>query len=188
MGYPTYQLVMPKDPDILSFGLTSEFLVGVAGKDAPEVVRICLEKNGKCLDEDIEAKLKHLKITEIRSILNRLHYRGIACYNKAKNKNSGWYTYTWEIKQKRIVELIVEQQAEQLQKLEQKARFDNSHEFFLCKKSCEETPFEIAAQYEFRCPECGDMMNPIDGKKKSKEIHTQIAKLRGELTALQNSI
>ena len=176
---------MAKENDILSYQLTKEFLTNVGGGDAVEVVRICLEKNGKCLDEDIEARLKHLKITEIRSILNRLHYRGIACYNKTKNKNSGWYTYTWEIKEKRIVELILEQQAEQLQKLEQKARFDSGHEFFTCKKGCEETPFEIAAQIEFRCPECGEMMNPVDGKKRSKDVQTHITTLKTELGELQ---
>ncbi len=179
---------MPKPNLILSFKLTHDFLTNVGGADAVEVVRICLEKNGKCLDEDIEERLKHLKITEIRSILNRLHYRGIACYNKTKNKNSGWYTYTWEIKEKRIAELILEQQSEQLQRLEQKARFDSSHEFFACQKKCEETPFEIAAQLEFRCPECGEMMNPMDGKKRVKEVQEQINVLKNELGALQKIV
>ena len=176
---------MPKEPNLLSFKLTQEFLANVGGNDAVDVVRVCLEKNGKCLDEDIEQKLKRLKITEIRSILNRLHYRGIACYNKSKNKNSGWYTYTWEIKQRRIIELILEQQSELLQKLEKKAEFDSGHELFVCKKACEETPFEIAAQYEFRCPECGEMMNPMDGKKNQREIQGQINGLKGELNQLQ---
>lgn len=179
---------MPRENDILTFKLTQEFLTSVGGPEAVNVVRICLDKNGKCLDEDIETKMKTLKITEIRSILNRLHYRGIACYNKTKNKNSGWYTYTWEIKKRRIVELILEQQSEQLQKLEQKARFDVNHEFFVCKKACEETAFEIAAQYEFRCPECGEMMNPIDGKKKNKDVQEHILLLRTELGELQKII
>lgn len=179
---------MPRENDILTFKLTQEFLTSVGGPEAVSVVRICLDKNGKCLDEDIEAKMKTLKITEIRSILNRLHYRGIACYNKTKNKNSGWYTYTWEIKKRRIVELILEQQSEQLQKLEQKARFEVNHEFFVCKKACEETAFEIAAQYEFRCPECGEMMNPIDGKKKNKDVQEHILLLRTELGELQKII
>ena len=179
---------MVKKEGLLEFKIAREFLEGVGGKEAPDVVEICLDKNGKCLDEDIEKKMKHMKITEIRSILNRLHYRGIACYNKTKNKNSGWYTYTWEIKQRRIVELILEQQAEILQKMEQKAQFESSHEIFVCKKNCEETPFEIAAQYEFQCPECGEMMNPVDGKKKQKDIQEQISKVKTELGALQKII
>lgn len=173
---------------ILDYKITKAFLQNVGGEEAIEVVRICLENNGKCLDQDIETQMKTKKITEIRSILNRLHYRGIACYNKTKNKNSGWYTYTWEIKQRRIVELILEQQAELLQKLEQKANFDGSHEIFICKKGCEDTAFEIAAQYEFRCPECGEMMNPIDGKKRQKEIQSQIKELTEELTQLQKTV
>ena len=179
---------MAKAPDILDYKITQDFLKTVGGEDAVDVVRICLGKNGKCLDEDIEQKIKKLKITEIRSILNRLHYRGIACYNKTKNKNSGWYTYTWEIKQRRIVELIIEQHSELLQKLEQKARFEENHAFFACKKECEETAFEIAAQYEFHCPECGDMMQPIDSTKRTKNIQGQISSLKHDLGALQKSV
>ncbi len=179
---------MATQPSILDFKVTKEFLQNVGGEDASEVVRICLVNNGKCLDQDIEEEMKTKKITEIRSILNRLHYRGIACYNKTKNKNSGWYTYTWEIKQRRIVELILEQQAEMLQKLEQKARFDGSHEIFICKKACADTAFEIAAQYEFRCPECGEMMNPVDGKKRQKEIQNQIKEISEELSQLQKIV
>lgn len=179
---------MGRAKDLLSFQLTTEFIKTIGGDDAVELVKICLKKNGKCLDEDIEKEMKHLKITEIRSILNRLHYRGIACYNKTKNKNSGWYTYTWEIKKRRIIELILEQQSERLQKLEEKARFGESHEFFACKKACEETAFEIAAQYEFRCPECGEMMTPIDSAEKANGIQTQIENLKQELDAMQKTL
>ncbi len=179
---------MGRAKDLLSFPLTAEFIKTVGGNEAIDLVKICLKKNGKCLDEDIEKEMKHLKITEIRSILNRLHYRGIACYNKTKNKNSGWYTYTWEIKKRRIIELILEQQSERLQKLEEKARFGESHEFFVCKKGCEETAFEIAAQYEFRCPECGDMMAPMNSVEKAKLVQEQITSLKEELGALQKTV
>ncbi len=179
---------MGRIKDILSFQITQDFLKNVGGNYATDIVKICLKKNGKCLDEDIEHGMKNLKITEIRSVLNRLHYRGIACYNKVKNKNSGWYTYTWEIKKRRIVELILEQHSEQLQKLERKATFEESHVFFACPKKCEETPFEIAAQYEFRCPECGEMMNPVNMENKNKEIQGHIETLKTELTELQKTL
>src|SRR3989344_8140025 len=114
---------------IYEYFIVKDFLNSVAGDRALELVTICLNKNKPVTDEEIGKKLP-LKITEIRTILNRLHYRGIACYNKTKNNETGWYTYTWEIKQRRIVELIIEQHSELLQKLEQKARFEENHAFF----------------------------------------------------------
>ena len=93
-----------------------------------------------------------------------------------------------EIKKRRIIELILEQQSERLQKLEEKARFGESHAFFACKKACEETAFEIAAQYEFRCPECGEMMAPIDSIEKAKGVQDQITALKQELEALQKAV
>ena len=88
---------MPKI-DILSFSVTKDFLKQIAGDDSIKLVEIVNKKKKNVTDEEIGKKMKHLKITEIRTVLNRLHYRGIACYQKTRDTRSGWYSYTWEIK------------------------------------------------------------------------------------------
>ena len=179
---------MGRKKEITNFTLTQEFLNHVAGPYSLDVVKNCLRKNGRLVDEEIGRKIKQLKITEIRTILNQLHYRGIAAYNKTKDKNSGWYTYTWEIKKKRIAELIVEQQLENVQKLESTLAFEKGHEFFSCEKKCEEIAFEIAAEYEFKCPECGGIMAPHNNKEKIKTIQKQIHSIKTELKEIEKTI
>src|SRR3989338_6156097 len=105
--------------NIANFLLAQEFLTSIAGPEAVELVQISKKKNKPISDEEIEKKLK-VKITEIRATLNRLHYRGIANYQKKRNNKTGWYSYTWEIKTKRVAELILEQQLESIKKLEKR--------------------------------------------------------------------
>ena len=149
-------------------------------------MKICTNKRKPATDEDIGKKLP-LKITEIRTILNRLHYRGIACYQKTKNDQTGWYNYTWEIKESRIASLILEQQAEQIEKLEREVEFEGTHEFYSAGKGMTQYPFEIAAEYNFKCPETGKPLKPIDNKQRVKELKSQIDTIKFEATELEKT-
>ena len=144
---------------ITNISLVQELLENIGGEDAINLVKICEKKRGKVTDEEIAKKLKK-KVTEVRTTLNRLHYRGIACYQKTKNQRTGWYNYTWTVKNNRIAEILTEQQGEKIEKLEQKKELEAEHDFFDCKKCEERVPFEIAAEYQFACPKCGAGMDP----------------------------
>src|SRR3989344_3900560 len=111
---------------IHEFVLVQDFLASIAGQEAMELVKICANKRKLVTDEEIGKQLP-LKITEIRTILNRLHYRGIACYQKTKNPKTGWYSYTWEIKISRIAELILEGRAEEVTKLGNELEFEGTN-------------------------------------------------------------
>ncbi|MBI5884650.1 transcription factor [archaeon] len=169
---------------LVEFGVTKDFLKGLGGESTVKLVKICAKKGQPVTDEEINQHLK-LKITEVRAILNRLHFRGIASYDRTKNMKTGWYTYKWAISPKRIAELILENHSERLEKLETKKSFESNYVFFSCQKKCNMFPFEVAAEYEFRCPECGNSMNGIDGQKRANEIDSQITGINKEITSLQ---
>lgn len=178
---------MSKKKLFIGVPLVQDFLRNVGGESAIGVAIVCEKKGKHVTDEELAKKMK-LKVTEIRTVLNRLHYRGIACYKKTKNKRNGWYNYTWEIKKKRIVELILEEQKETIEKLETKQDFNKNYSFFSCRNSCEITPFEIAAEYQFKCPECGETMNSFDYSKKLQNINSQINTLRKGVGELEKMI
>lgn len=171
--------------DILLHDMAKSFISRVGGNDALSLIKACESKNRKVTDEEVAKKTK-LKITEVRAILNRLHYRGIACYDKKKNNQTGWYSYTWEIKTKRIAELIIEEQSEEIKKLEKKLEFEKDYVFFACKTVCESVPFEVAAEYQFRCPKCGNQMDVINNKKRIKDIKKQLVVIELALKKLSD--
>ena len=171
--------------DILSYSIAKDFITSTGGNEAIELIKACKSKNGRISDEEISEKTG-LKITEVRTILNRLHYRGIACYDKKKNSKTGWFSYTWEIKEKRIAELIIEEQSEEIKKLEKKLEFEKDYAFFACRQMCENVPFEIAAEYQFKCPSCGKQMELVNNKKRVKDIKKQMGLLEEVLKKLSN--
>jgi transcription initiation factor TFIIE subunit alpha len=181
-------MMAKKSKKILDFFITQDFLGRVGGEYAFELAKICNNKRGAVTDEQIGRKLKPLKITEIRAILNRLHYRGIACYQKTRNNKTGWYSYTWEIKPRRIAELILEEQAEEIAKLEKKIEFEKNHMFFRCNKKCDSLPFEIAAEYNFICPTCGGAMDVADNKKLVRDLRAKIRLIKNEVKELEKIV
>ncbi|HIH09746.1 MAG TPA: hypothetical protein HA254_03680 [Candidatus Diapherotrites archaeon] len=172
---------------IYEFEIVKDFLKAAAGDYAVQLVKICQDKKRPVMDEEIGRKLP-LKVTEIRTILNRLHYRGIACYQKTKNIKTGWYSYTWEIKNSRIAEILLEDQAEQIDKLQRSIDFEGTHDFFSAGKGCQEYPFEIAAEYNFKDPESGKSLEAVDNKKRIKELNRKIEVLKLETEELRKMV
>lgn len=173
---------MPKK-SIIDLVLVKEFLDTVGGEDAITLVKLCENKTKCFTDEEISKKMKK-KVTEIRATLNRLHYRGIAVYQKSRNQKTGWYNYTWEIKKDRIAALILEKEKETMEKLIKKRNLELDYNQFDCIKCSERMPFEVAAEYNFVCPSCGNQMSNANDPKRQKELDEKIKKIKGEMEVL----
>lgn len=175
---------MAKKSNISKFPIVQEFLRTVGGEFAVGLVKICERKGSRVTDEEVAKKMR-LKVTEVRTVLNRLHYRGIACYQKTKNKKTGWYSYTWSIKTSRVIELLLEEQKESIEKLEQTQGFEKTYTYFGCKNRCVSVPFEVAAEYQFKCPECSQTMEAVNTEKRLKNINRQIGMVKKEMEEMQ---
>ncbi len=180
---------MAKTPvkKIYELQIVQDFLKSTGGEHAIELMKICESKKRPVTDEEIGKKMP-LKVTEIRTILNRLHYRGIACYQKTKNPKTGWYLYTWEIKNSRIAEILIEVHAEDITKLEKGMEFEESHAFFSAGKDLAEYPFEIAAEYNFKDPESGKPLISVDNKRRVKDLAKKIENLKTEMDELRKML
>jgi len=169
---------------ITQFELTKNFLGTVGGEHAARLVGE-YERKGKFTTDEEFATALGLKVTEIRTILNQLHYRGIACYQKSKNAKTGWYSYTWEIKAERIAELLIEKYSEEKAGLERKASIQTNYDIFRCKKECSALPFEVAAEYQFRCPNCGDSLRPTNSEKELEKTQNEIQNIEKEIELIK---
>ena len=163
--------------------LVKELLDTVGGVDAIVLVKLCEKKRKMTTDEELSKKMKK-KVTEVRAILNKLHFRGIACYQKARNQKTGWYNYTWEIKKDRIAEIIQEQQKENLEKLNKKMNLEADYSLFDCSKCNHREVFEVAAEYNFLCPACGGNMTSANDPNRQKELTGMIKKIEIEMVLL----
>lgn len=176
--------------EILLDKSTRMHLEQIAGPLAPEIIKIYDAKK-TFSPEEIAIKLKK-KITTIRSTLNSLHYRGIACYKKVRNKNN-LFEFYWEIKFKKIIEIIIESELDNLKQLEEKIYQQQGRDYFYCPKKCIEVPFEVAAAYNFKCPNCNKSLEMVDSqklnlnlKKKKIQVTNTVKKLQEILSKIED--
>ena len=156
--------------------LLVEFINEKAGEEGYQLVKTLSVCNRGCTDEEISAETG-VKVNMLRSLLNKLHYIGVINYTKIKSENSNWYTYTWYLEKERIVELLHEKYVEELEKLNQKKEFESTYIFFKCETECERLPFELAFEYDFKCPHCGKVMSQESSKTEVKKIQERIKEI-----------
>ncbi len=165
--------------NLLKIPIVNNFLIEIGGEICPKVISLC---NGAVTDEEIFNNFDDdTKLTKIRSILNKLHYKGIATYERTRDKNSGWYTYTWDLKTNRIVELITQIHNESIEGYETRLENEQNYVYFQCPNNCERMPFEIASEYNFKCPECSSDMQAADNTQLIKDLEQTITDTKTQI-------
>ncbi|MCK9293044.1 MAG: hypothetical protein WCY27_03765 [archaeon] len=159
------------------------FLEQIAGPIATDVVK--LFKNGSELSPEIISSKLNEKITTVRSTLNSLHYRGIACYKKKRNEKN-MYVFLWEIKHKKIVEILMIQEIKKYKKIEMEISDKKIHDFFVCPKNCIEVPFEVAAAYDFKCTNCNSNLKIVNSTAKITKLNKDLKKIELNIKKLEN--
>lgn len=126
-------------------------------------------------------------VNSTRNMLYRLLEHNLVYFSRRKDKRKGWYIYYWtfnpnDIEQKRLS--ILEKKIEVL---DVKLNNDYSHDiFFMCQNKCERYDFDFAAEHEFKCQECGELLEQHDNVECRHQTMQRISELKQELIESRN--
>ena len=150
----------------------------VAGADVVQLVRVLKDKKNvsefklaDCIDHEVNAT---------RNMLYRLYDANLVSFIRKKDKKKGWYIYYWTFNTKRVKYLIEELKKKRLERLKDRLEREKSSHFFICSSKCMRLDFEQATGFNFKCPECGSLMNQEDNKEKIDEIEKEMTQLKKE--------
>ena len=163
----------------LSNKIIEATIAEVAGEDVLSIVHFL--KNKKNISEFKIADAIKKEINETRNMLYRLHEANLISFIRKKDKKKGWYIYYWTFKPKMIKHLIIRLKKDKLAKLKDRLSREKSSHFFICQNKCIRLDFEQAMNFEFKCPECGEMMNQEDNLENIRLIEEEIKKIENEL-------
>lgn len=140
-------------------------------------------KDRKNISEFKIAEKLGTEVNQTRNMLYRLHTHNLVSYHKKKDKQKGWYISYWSFNAKRIKDLMhfekkkkIEQLKERLQK---ETQYKNS--FYICPSMCSRFDFDKATEYDFKCPECGNVLNHQDNSRTIEQIQSKICQLEKEM-------
>jgi len=155
------------------YGLINE----IAGEKAVPIIEYL--KNRKNVSEFIIADKVKLDMQTTRNILYTLNSYNVATYIRRKDRKKGWYISYWTFNRKRVRELMDKLKRDKLEKLKEQLKKEevNKGNFFICSKACARLDFEQATEFDFKCPECGNLLNQQDNSKTIENIRTRIQEL-----------
>lgn len=163
----------------LSKNIIDYVIKEVAGERAIPLVNYL--RNKKNISEFKIADDLKKDIKEIRTNLYLLVNYDLLSSIRKKDKKKGWYIYYWTLNTNQIKYLLKDIKLKKIEKIKERLEREIVSLFFVCGNRCLRLNFDTATDFEFKCPECGLLMN----QENNKEI---IEKLKSDKKLLESSI
>lgn len=151
----------------------------IAGEEAIPLVNL-IKKKGNVSEFKLAEKLQ-ISVNQVRNLLYKLGAHNLVSFTRKKDKKKGWYIYYWAFKMGLAGDLIITIKKRKLEELKEKLQYESSQSFFVCPDKHVRVKFENALETEFKCPECGQVLEEHDNKSYIENIKKQIAKLEEDL-------
>ena len=155
----------------LTSKLIEEAVGEAAGEDVIPLVKLL--KNKKNVSEFKLADSVKQEVNVVRNMLYRLYNANLVSFIRKKDKKKGWYIYYWTFESRKVKYL--------LQRLKNRLDREKQGNFYACPNQCVRLDFDQATNFEFKCPECGEIIQQEDNTKKIKKIEEEIKELEKEL-------
>lgn len=136
-----------------------------------EIVRCLID--GIDTDEEISEKTG-IKLNFVRKYLYKLYDEGLATYKRSKDKESGWYSYSWEFDKNETINAMKESSESTLKHLREELQKEEDTMFFVCPQGHYRLSFDDASELEFMCPECGEDLELYDNTELKKQLQEDI--------------
>lgn len=142
-----------------------EIVSELVGEDTLPTVKFL--KGKKDISEFKIAEKVKADIQQMRNILYRLHNSSLVTYKRKKDRQKGWYISYWTFQPKRVKDLVERVRKERLETYKDRLENEESNKnaFFICPKTCSRLDFVTATSHDFRCPECGALLEQQDNTR-----------------------
>ena len=175
-----------KAKDRRLYSLDKELIRRIVGKNSETILDILFGK--KDVNEFKIAEKLGITINQARNILYRMSKFNILDSIRKKDKRKGWYTYYWTLNNIKALKTLSRIKNREIQLLQQILKSRQMKNFYICPADNIEMSEETALQYNFLCPECGKLLQPVPKEKKIKEITVKIERIKKQLITIASEL
>ncbi len=167
----------------LSNKIVEDVVSEVAGEDVLPLIKVL--KNRKNVSEFKLAESIKEEVNRTRNMLYKLYDANLVSFIRKKDKKKGWYIYYWTFDTKKIKYLASSLKKKRLVKLKVRLEREQENQFYSCDSKCIRLDFDQAMNFEFKCPECGELIEPEDNSEEIKHLETEIKEIEKEFKTKQ---
>lgn len=151
----------------------------LVGDHALQIINFLQDKEK--ISEFIIAEELGMEINETRNILYKLLEHNIVTFLRKKDRIKGWYICYWDCNPGMVPylqhKILVEKQAKMQERLNQ----EEEGQYFICKNTCSRMTFELAVEQNFKCTECGQIMQEQDNTRTKEFLRERISDLDAQI-------
>lgn len=155
-----------------------QFFEEILGEEGINVIKAL--KGKTTTDEKIAEELG-LKLNLVRKILYKLYDYRLASYVRTKDKDIGWYIYTWSLELPRVQNVITDRKRKILEDMTNKLEYETNTVFFECVNDRFRIPYDIASERGFKCPQCEGDLEFLNNQAVVDRLEREIRQLEEEL-------
>jgi len=175
---------MKRDEKLFSFSKT--VARRIAGKPGEDVIELLFDKDN-FNEFKIAEKLKK-NINEVRNILYKLSSFNVISSTRKKDKRKGWYTYFWTFDRVKALGVLLKLKEQEYFNLDHILKSRITKNFYYCESDGIEMSEETALNHNFSCPECSQLLTPVNEEKKVKEITQKVDLAKKEIEEIKKKL
>ena len=159
-----------------------ELLVQILGSEGLPLIQNLIGQENVS-EFDLATKIKY-DIKVVRRLLYTLYNHNLVAFTRKKDKQKGWYIYYWTLLPNSIRYSYFKRKKELLERLKERLIEEQQELFFVCPNDCVRLNFDQSMDFEFHCPECGELINQDNGKERILMLEKKIKNLTKEVETL----
>jgi len=159
-----------------------EVVAEVAGPDVVPLVRILSDKSNVSEFKLADSMKAEINIT--RNMLYRLYDHNLVSFSRKKDKKKGWYIYYWTFNKNRVRDLLINLRKKKIEKLQERLQREKTTQFYVSKEAGIRLDFEKAHDFNFKCPETGQLTEVEDNSQRIAELERDLAQTETDLKEL----
>jgi len=132
-------------------------------------------KGKERISEFIIAEELEMEINEVRNILYKLLEHNLVRFLRKKDRIKGWYICYWDFNDHMVPHLKHKIVKAKLEKMTDRLTQEESAQYYICQRACVRLTFDDAMERQFKCAECGSILQEQDNSR-TKEFLTETIK------------
>ncbi|MBI2125207.1 transcription factor [Candidatus Woesearchaeota archaeon] len=159
-----------------------EIMLSILGEEGLSLIKELSGKQNVSEFELADKLKKDIKI--VRKMLYLLYNHNLVSFIRKKDKIKGWYIYYWTLQPESIKFSYIKRKKELLAKLQQRLEEESRELYFTCPNKCVRLNFDQAMDFEFHCPECGELLSQEDNTERIETLRKKVSEIETELEEL----
>jgi transcription initiation factor TFIIE subunit alpha len=142
-------------------------------------------KDKEKISEFIVAEELGMEINETRNVLYKLLEHNIVSFLRKKDRIKGWYICYWDLNPTMVPHLKHKILIEKRNRLQERLAAEQEGQYYICRNACSRMTFEIAIEQNFKCSECGQVMQEQDNTRTKEFLAERITDLEKQVKAAE---